>query len=238
MAGRGIIPPSGPVGANIGRRRDLSQSAGLANAAYRPVDMAGRSSPTTVPLGEATALTAGTTQGRANIARLKGLDDDIDVASIAAFAGSPAAGTETLGVALYEVVGTPADYPGRERNGIAFTLRLIPGCEWFTSVASGANQPITFRPSNPVKLERSKSYAAAVVWSTNSLLAGSAVVKTLYLNETVTTGFLGGAITSATGFPPEVPVDEFSLSGVAVDQVAFRVRVDPVRPVANYQDFY
>ena len=233
MAARRPVTHQGPVHTGEGFRT-AGQVGGQSFAAYQPPPPLSKPSPSTVPLGRLTALAAGLTADRAYISRIKDIDDDIQVASVSAFAGSPAAGTATLGVALYEVVATPPDAIAAARNGTAYTLRLLPGCEWFMTVASGASVP-ALTPQRPTTLLRSKSYAAAVVWSTGSLLAGSPQSVTFYAPEAAGTQ---DAVTATSGFPNVIPVDEVSPGGTVVEYVAFRVRIDPQRPFNNYYDFY
>lgn len=233
MAARRPVTHQGPVHTGEGFRT-AGQVGGQSFAAYQPPDQLTRPVPTTVPLGHGTTLAllgASVVSDRAYISRIKNLDDDIDVASVVANMGTPSAGTATAGVALYEVVPADARSGGRHQ---AYALRLLPGCSWFASVGIGSAVP-SFTPTIPTKLLRSRSYAAAVVWNTSAVASAGSVV----LNTAEAMGIWAKTpATLAAGFPPVVEVNAAGDSGVFVDNVSFRVSIEPARPTTLYTDFY
>lgn len=234
MAARTLVRHQGPVHSGEGFRT-AGQVGGQSFAAYQPPDQLTRPVPTTVPLGHAIGLLslgATLTANRAYISRIKNIDDDIDVATVIARAGTPAAGTETAGVALYEVLPQHESAGARART--AYSLRLLPGCAWFASVTAGDSIP-GFRPTIPTTLQRSRSYAAAVVWSTNTLLGDSGDVLNTFESRGMMTK---NAVTLATGFPSVLPVDVVQADGVTLSLISFRVNIEPARPTTLYTDFY
>jgi hypothetical protein len=234
MAARRLVAHQGPVHSGEGFRT-AGQVGGQSFAAYQPPDQLTRPVPTTVPLGMATDLTSlglSPVADRAYIARIKNIEDDIEVATVVADMGTPAAGTAVAGVALYEVLEQEASAGAGPR--VAYSLRLLPGCEWFASVASGDSVP-GFKPALPTVLSKGKSYAAAVVWNTGALLAGSGQVLNTVEARSMRTK---GAVDMASGFPPVLPVDANSTGPIILDFITFRVRVEPARQSTLYYDFY
>ena len=218
MAGRRSIPPAGPVGKDIGLRRNLSLGSGLANQAYQPVDMTVGNAPSTVPRGTNRNGGVGTvTAARAYMSRFKGVTDDTPVDFFSVWAGNPAAGTETLGAAIYQVL------PDK--------LVKLPGCEWFFTVDGASALLQIARPSTPTVLRRANSYVAGVAWSTTSIVGADAVM----LDQAE--ALLGVAVVNPqNGFPQNVATGENA--GVGGTQIAFRVDAQPRRGFTQYFDFY
>lgn len=217
MAARTLIRQQGPVRSGE-QFRTAGQTGGQSFSAYQPTDMTVGNAPSTVPRGTNRNGSVGTVVAdRAYMSRLKGIADDTPVDFFSVWAGNPAAGSETLGAAIYQV-----------RPDM---LVKLPGCQWFFSVNGASPLLQIARPTVPTVLRRANSYVAAVSWSTTSIVGTDAVM--LDQSEAL----VGvAAVTLAAGFPERV--DTVENAGFGGTQIAFRVDAQPVRGFTQYFDFF